>query len=549
MNKSVTKDIISYFRRSYQEFGNCRGKLWISTFLLLLVQASGLFETYVLAGITDSLYKQKEKGFFIYLAVAAIVGLSTIIIGILNARMDIEIRQKVIVDLKTKALSRLCGRNEKVERYTTGEQNSIIQDDCGMLVSYVYQMRSYLFSFVVIIYIGITLISISPRWAAIFAVVQVSVGILQRKGVKKIKEKSQECLIYENEFQRYLNEELNEMHAIRFENLGKDIVSFAVRNLELLRKRRLNQTYFTIKLTTASEGIMYLGKMLLFLGMGYEILHGRISMKEYIVFYSYMSTFSSNFMTVIQMLTSLQPTLLNVRRIVSVIDEIESESKSLTSLETLEFVSVEKAFGEKVLFSDVNLRMDLKKSHAILGMNGSGKTTLVKMLMGEEAVSAGTLLVDGRSMEGIRMEEMCGMCYYAAKPSIFSGMTVRENLLLGLQDKDIGEDRLWTVCDDFLFREDIKEMSNGMDSILGKEVNLSSGQMKKVELIRAALGDAEVIILDEPLANLDEAFKYQFQKIFEKYFRSRKIIIIEHDKRRVPFADKVLSISNEAISW
>jgi len=118
-------------------------------------------------------------------------------------------------------------------------------------------------------------------------------------------------------------------------------------------------------------------------------------------------------------------------------------------------------------------------------------------------------------------EEVKDICYFAAKPCVFSGMTIRENLLLGIEDKQMEEQLLGEVCEDFLFHNDVTEMEHAMETVLGKEVNLSSGQMKKIELIRAALSPAEVVVLDEPMANMDEEFKEQFKRIFEKYFRKR----------------------------
>lgn len=137
---------------------------------------------------------------------------------------------------------------------------------------------------------------------------------------------AKECLKSENEFQKYLNEELSEMHAIRYENMKEDVVSFARKNLEGIKSKRILQNNETVRVSTLSKSCMYAGKMLLFLGMGREVLLGKVSMQEYIIFYSYMSMFSGHFMSVIQMMTVLQPLLLNVKRLVMLLEQ-ESERK------------------------------------------------------------------------------------------------------------------------------------------------------------------------------------------------------------------------------
>jgi len=296
-----------------------------------------------------------------------------------------------------------------------------------------------------------------------------------------------------------------------------------------------------------SEGVMYIGKMLLFFGMGYEVLHGRVTMREYIVFYSYMTTFTGNFMSVIQMMTSLQPMLINVRRLLGVLHTEPLEAEEYQRVGTLELQSVEKKFGEKVLFSNTDVVLDFRKNYALLGANGTGKTTFAKMLMGEEGVNGGTILLDGMEKEIIPREKMTGIRYFAAKPCVFSGMTLRENFLLGISNKQIQDETLCRICNDFLFFEDIRQMDNGLETVLGKDVSLSSGQMKKVELIRAALSDADVIVLDEPMANLDEEFRKRFKEIYDKYFKQRKVLILEHDEKRVAYVDEILWIKNGLI--
>lgn len=107
MKNSVIKDILENFIGSYGEFGDCRGRLWLSSILLLFVQVSGLFETYVVAGITDSLYKRDSDHFALYLAVAVVVGFVTIMVSLANAKLDLNIQQSVIVRLKERALEKI----------------------------------------------------------------------------------------------------------------------------------------------------------------------------------------------------------------------------------------------------------------------------------------------------------------------------------------------------------------------------------------------------------------------------------------------------------
>lgn len=550
MKNSVIKNIIHSFWKSYQKFGSNRKKVLLTSAITLLIQGAGLFETYLLAGITDTLYEGKQKDFFTYICLAAVMGLTAIFLQKFVSVTDMRTKQAAVIILKKKVMDILWSRDENVMQFSAGEQHSIIQEDSEKLVLYVYQVISYLFSIAVIMYISITLFYISAKWAAVFTVIQLLIGILQKSGAERIKEKSRECLNSQNEFEQYLNEDISRIHAIRFENLKTDVIMFLGKELEKLISRQLERNELSVRITLISRSLMYIGKMVLFFGMGKEVLDHRVSMAQFIIFYSYMSMFTSNFMYVIQMITSLQPMLINVNRLLAILDmEQKIVQSEQLNYEQIEWKHVTKMFGQKELFSDVDLEMDMKMSHAIIGANGSGKSTFMKILLGEEKVSSGEILIDGRTIKEFKLERFSDIHYFATNPCVLSGLSVKENMLLGNKNKNITAEKLRNICEDFLFWNDIQEMQNGWSTIVEKDVSLSSGQMKKMQLIRAALCDGVMVILDEPMANLDEEFRNLFDGIFQKYFSMKKIFIVEHGRNRVLYVDRVLTIQNHNISY
>lgn len=550
MKNSVIKNIVHSFWNSFQQLGDYRKCILLTSIMSLMLQAFGLFETYLFAEITDALYAGDKDTFLFCIGLALGLGLLAIILQRISAGIDLNVKLEAAIALKKKTMSILWDRKENVMKYSAGEQHNIIQEDCEQLVLYVYQVISYVFSFAVLIYISITLFFISPKWSAIFALMQILVGILQKKGAGLIKEKSQSCLRAENEVEKYLNEDISHMHAIRFEGIKSDVIDFLEKELEYLKGRQKDRNEWSIRLSVISRSIMYIGKIILFFGMGGEVLAHRVSMAQFIVFYSYMSMFTSNFMYVIQMITSLQPMLLNVNRLLGILAmEQEIYFRKQWKYDRIEWKHVDKVFGEKVLFSDVNLRINMKKSYALVGANGSGKTTFMKILFGEEKISAGKIFIDDAMQTDWKLEHFADIYYFAASPCVLSGLTIRENLLLGIKDKTVSDEDLKRICRDFLFWNDIEEMCNGWNTVVGSDVNLSSGQMKKVQLIRAALCEGTVVIIDEPVANLDEKFQKAFTEIFKQYFAQKKVIVVEHGRQRVGYVDEVLEIKNHGICF
>lgn len=151
------------------------------------------------------------------------------------------------------------------------------------------------------------------------------------------------------------------------------------------------------------------------------------------------------------------------------------------------------------ILRDVSLRAAPGQITAVLGANGTGKSTLLKAIAGHLRPSAGRIRLDGRDLVGVRPHEMLGLgvAYLPQHPGIFEQMTVEENLLLGAwgfkRDRARVRNALAAQYERFPMLAEKRRQKAG---------ELSGGQQRMVELGRALLADAQVLLVDEPTAGL-----------------------------------------------
>jgi tungstate transport system ATP-binding protein len=193
----------------------------------------------------------------------------------------------------------------------------------------------------------------------------------------------------------------------------------------------------------------------------------------------------------------------------------------------IEIRGIFKRFGEKEVLKDVNASIDKGEIFTIIGPSGQGKSTLLRIINLLETPSKGQILFDGADIhaeKGRRMEFRRNMAMVFQKPVVFS-TTVSENIATGLRYR--GTDRQ-------AIRERIEDALRviGMEDFGGRKARtLSGGEMQRVALARAMVTNPEILLLDEPTANLDPIATDAIEALILRYNREfgTTVIMSTHD--------------------
>jgi tungstate transport system ATP-binding protein len=175
----------------------------------------------------------------------------------------------------------------------------------------------------------------------------------------------------------------------------------------------------------------------------------------------------------------------------------------------LQAKSLRRSYDGRAVVDGADIAVDRGEVLAVLGTNGSGKSTLFRLLMRIERADSGDIEFNGQTMAGVFQ-----------RPFLFSG-TVRENIGFGLKR---GPDRAARI-------EEVAE-AFGIVPLLDKSVRkLSGGETQRVALARAVALRPDVLLLDEPTANLDILIKRSFRLDIERAARAHAgaVILITHD--------------------
>ena len=182
----------------------------------------------------------------------------------------------------------------------------------------------------------------------------------------------------------------------------------------------------------------------------------------------------------------------------------------------IEMRGIDKSFGSNQVLKQAGFTLESGEVHALMGENGAGKSTLMKILTGVYTKDAGTVLVDGKEVnyKNPQEAEKAGIVFIYQELNVMFDLTVEENLFMG---KEIHGK--FGICDKKAMQKKAQEANL---NILGVNISpktvmaeLSVGQQQMVEICKALMADAKVIIMDEPTAALTQSETVALFKVIE----------------------------------
>ena len=204
---------------------------------------------------------------------------------------------------------------------------------------------------------------------------------------------------------------------------------------------------------------------------------------------------------------------------------------------------VGRRFGEFQAVQDFSLELAEGEFVSLLGPSGCGKTTTLRMIAGFIDPSEGEIAVDGRllsSPAGSVPPERRGMSMIFQSYAIWPNMTVAENVGFGLTLRKMARAEMETRINRFL---DVVQMRHLKDRY---PAELSGGQQQRVALARAMVVQPQVLLLDEPLSNLDanlrEEMRFEIRRLHDE-FRITTVYVTHDQSEAMVTSDRIVVMS------
>ena len=227
-------------------------------------------------------------------------------------------------------------------------------------------------------------------------------------------------------------------------------------------------------------------------------------------------------------------------------ETISQEARTLS----FEHVSLTLQNGTELL-SNISFTINRGEHVALVGPSGCGKTTLLKMVMRHLSPTSGSIKFGSQAIESLNFASYARkVAYVSQRPFIFNG-TIRENILAG-RNESVSNERLLEILDDVVLSADLKTKDPDINMALDFELHsegreLSGGQMAKIALARAMVGNPDIYLLDEVTAPLDELAQHKILNLFATKYRDKTVVAISHRIPAMRNSDRIIVMNSGRI--
>lgn len=211
-------------------------------------------------------------------------------------------------------------------------------------------------------------------------------------------------------------------------------------------------------------------------------------------------------------------------------------------MSTITIKNALKKYGNTTVIEGLNLEIRDGELFTLLGPSGCGKTTLLRMIAGFNSIEGGDFYFgDERINDKDPAKRNIGMVFQ--NYAVFPHLTVRKNVAFGLNNRKLDKDTVARETDKFLKMMRIDEYADRLPQ------NLSGGQQQRVALARALAVKPDVLLMDEPLSNLDAKLRLEMRQAIRNIQRELGIttVYVTHDQEEAMSISDTIAVMDHGV--
>ncbi len=323
---------------------------------------------------------------------------------------------------------------------------------------------------------------------------------------------------------------------------------FLRKNMNLVRIQSLIMPILTIITGISIIVVIWVG--------GTKVINNEMNLGEMAAFVMYLSILIWPVIAFGWVMNIIQQAEASMKRLNKILNEpYEIQDSSSTDLSIKELkgeinlrnVSFKYLDSLPDVLKDVNLKIPVGSTLAIVGHTGSGKTSLINLIPRLYDVTAGEIFIDGKNVKDIPLDVLRTNVAVVQQESFLFSDSVYGNLSYGLRDTD--KQRVEDVSRIANFDKDVHSFPNGYDTVVGERgITFSGGQKQRASLARALATNPKILILDDSFSAVDTHTEEEILKNLKEFMKNRTSIIISHRISTVKDADKIVVLESGKIA-
>lgn len=345
---------------------------------------------------------------------------------------------------------------------------------------------------------------------------------------------------------RVIKSYVREANEIKqWEELSKDYLH---RNMNLVRIQAMIMPILYIITGISIIVVIWLG--------GIKVINGEMNLGEIAAFVMYLGILIwpvIAFGWVMNIVQQGEASMKRLNKIFGEPYEIQDTDETNSSINRLkgeiEFKNVSFKYSDilPLVLKNINLKIPVGSTTAIVGHTGSGKSTFINLIPRLYDLTSGEILIDGNDLRKIPLDVLRTNIAVVQQESFLFSDTVYGNISYGL--REIDRNRVEEVSRIANFDKDVEIFTKGYETIVGERgITFSGGQKQRASLARALAVDPKILILDDSFSAVDTHTEETILKNLKEFMKERTSILISHRISTVKDADMIIVLSDGQIA-
>lgn len=223
----------------------------------------------------------------------------------------------------------------------------------------------------------------------------------------------------------------------------------------------------------------------------------------------------------------------------------DNNETSVDGIDSIQLKNINFKYQDLLVLNKLDLCLRKGDFLGITGKSGKGKTTVLNLILGFLAPGSGHVLINNSPADTGSLKKYWPFIAYVRQQNFFIYDTILRNITL--EEEGFDNDKLQYALKISGIDEMIQHFPEGLEKIITENgKNISGGQQQRIAIARALYKSADIILLDEPFNELDEASEISLLEHFRELSASEKIVIlITHDKMALSYCNKIISLDEQ----
>jgi ATP-binding cassette subfamily B protein len=402
-------------------------------------------------------------------------------------------------------------------------------------------------------WIAVLMLAVNWRLTLLAMAVVPAIFYFSKRFTRKVEDLTKVQRAKESEISAMIQENVSSMAVVHaFAQEGQEIRRFAHETQESLRadvKRIQISKAFSrvISVLTAmgTASVLYYAGML--------ALAGKVQATDLILFVPWLKELYSPMSTLSDLLTNFAYQLVCGERIAEILEMEGAVKEAKDAVPAPPFRGEVRfdhvSFGYRkgqVVLDDMSFVVHPGQTVALVGASGAGKSTVVNLLLRFFDPSKGSVQIDGQDIRRFKLESFRSQMSVVPQDTVLFHRTIRENIAYGKPDATFEE--IVRAAQEAEIHDFIAQLPNAYDTVLEESAtNLSGGQKQRLALARGILRGTPLLIMDEPVTQLDSITEARLNRTIARVTRDKTTFIIAHRLTTIQRADLILVIDKGTV--